>query len=112
MTNVPPVVVCLSAGPLADAARDWLEDSGADVTIDDRRSFLKITGAGRVSFDLDPIGSRAGRHLDMSDFLGTMTTYVGRVVLEDRTFTVCSDLPGLPEPPTQPDATGTGGATS
>jgi hypothetical protein len=25
-----------------------------------------------------------------------MTTYVGRVVMDDRRFTVCSDLPGLP----------------
>lgn len=112
MTALPPVVVCLSAGTVANAARDWLEDSGADVTIDDRRSFLKITGAGSVSFDLDPIGGRAGRHLDMSDFLGTMTTYVGRVVLEDRRFTVCSDLPGLPPAPAQEDEVGTGTGSS
>ncbi len=31
----------------------------------------------------------------MSDFLGTMTTYVGRVIMDERRFTVCSDLLGL-----------------
>jgi hypothetical protein len=92
------VVVCLSAGRVAQASRDWLEESGAEVAIDDHSSFLKITGIGRVCFDLDPIGSRVGQHIAMSDFLGTMTTYVGRVILEDRRFTVCSDLLDLHTP--------------
>lgn len=96
MTDV--VVVCLSAGALAEAARDWLEDSGADVTVDDHLAFLKVTGTGRVAFDLDPIGQRVGRDLTMSDFLGTMTTYVGRVIMDERRFTVCSDLLGLGTP--------------
>lgn len=89
------VVVCLAAGSVADAARDWLEATEADVTIADHRSYLKVTAIGRVWFDLDPIGNRVGRHLDMADFLGTMTTYIGRVIMEDRRFTVSADLPGL-----------------
>lgn len=92
------VVVCLSAGRVAEAAREWLEETDARVTIDDHRSYLKITGVGRVWFDLDPIGGRVGTHLDMADFLGTMTTFVGRVIVEDRRFTVCSELLGLDHP--------------
>jgi hypothetical protein len=84
------VSLCLRQGALAAAAVDSLVDAPPEVEIVDYDNYVKITAPESISLDLDAIGDRLGRLLTMAEFLGSMSTFIGRVVLAERTFEVCS----------------------
>jgi hypothetical protein len=84
-------------GEVATAAIGALFDSGAAVTVLDFEAYVKIEGRIAIRFDLDDIGARLGRNLTMAEFLGDLSTYIGRIVMGDRVLEVSSDLPGMPE---------------
>jgi hypothetical protein len=87
---VAHVTLCLRRGALAAAAVDSLTDAPPEVEIVDFENYVKITATESIQLDLDAIGDRLGRVLTMAEFLGSMSTFIGRVVVAERTFAVCS----------------------
>ena len=86
------VSLCLMKSDEAQATVEWLAATASRVTIEDRTTFYKITAPGRIVIDLDEIGERLGRALSIGEFLVGLSTYVGRVLLEDRRFILSAAL--------------------
>jgi hypothetical protein len=84
------VSLCLQQGALAEAAVDSLADAPPELEIVAFDNYVKITAPESIQLDLDAIGNRLGRALTMGEFLGSMSTFIGRVVMTDRTFAICS----------------------
>ncbi len=87
------VVLVLMGGDEGAAAVSMLEASGQPgLRIRDNGVYYTIEAPGRIEIDLDELGERVGRPMDVSAFLVVMSTFVGRVEIEGRTFAVCTEM--------------------
>ncbi|HZE66649.1 MAG TPA: MmoB/DmpM family protein [Sporichthyaceae bacterium] len=88
------VTICMPQGGVAAAAVDSL-GARPDLQVVDFDNYVKIVAAGSIQLELDDIGDRLGRALSMAEFLGSVSSFTGRVVMYERTFTICWSLPGI-----------------
>lgn len=92
------VVLVLMGGEEGRAAVEMLEASGQPgLRIRDNGVYYTIEAPGRIEIDLDELGARVGRPMDVSSFLVVMSTFVGRVEILGNTFAVCTELLDLEE---------------
>jgi len=77
------------------AAVEMVAETMADAKITDNDCFYKIEREGLLSFDMADLSERLGREYTVHDFLVNMTSYYGRIVVNDAGVEIHADI--LPE---------------
>ena len=77
------------------AALELIQDEYPDVVITDNDCFFKVERDGLLRFDMEKLSERLGRHLTVHDFLVNMTSYYGRIVINDGVVEIHAEI--LPE---------------
>jgi len=86
------VVVVLMKGDEADATISAIRRDQPDAIIEDHGTFWQIGAQDELVVDLRRVGDELGRDIDLSQWLTIMTTYVGRVEVEDGIFRITSQM--------------------
>jgi len=77
------------------AAVEMVAEEMPDAKITDNDCFYKIEREGLLSFDMADLSERLGRPYTVHDFLVNMTSYYGRIVVNDAAVEIHADI--LPE---------------
>ncbi|RNM12208.1 MmoB/DmpM family protein [Nocardioides pocheonensis] len=77
------------------AAVAMVEEEIPDAKITDNDCFFKIERDGLLRFDMESLSERLGRDYSVHDFLVNMTSYYGRIVVNDGVVEIHSEI--LPE---------------
>jgi hypothetical protein len=77
------------------AAVEYAQDEMPDAKITDNDCYFKIDREGMLRFDMADLGDRIGREYTVHDFLVNMTSYYGRIVVNDGVVEIHSEI--LPE---------------
>jgi alkene monooxygenase coupling protein len=67
----------------ANAAVELIRDEMPDAVISDNDCYYKIERDGLLEFDMEKLSERLGRDITVHDFLVNMTSYYGRIVVND-----------------------------
>lgn len=86
------VAVILMKSPEADATLDVVRADSPDLVITDNASYYSIEGLDEITIDLDRVAEELGETITMSQWLVTMSSYVGRVCPDERHFRVTSAM--------------------
>ena len=76
-------------------AIELIREEMPDVKVTDNDCFFKIERDGLLRFDMEKLAERLGRHFTVHDFLVNMTSYYGRIVVNDGVVEIHADI--LPE---------------
>ena len=86
-------LILMQGSAEAQATLDVLERDDPNLVVADHGTYWKITsGSGRIEVDLKQVAEELGNELSMSQWLGIMSTYVGRVLTEPDKFILTSDV--------------------
>jgi len=77
------------------AAVEYATEMMPDAKITDNDCYFKIDREGMLKFDMADLGERIGREYTVHDFLVNMTSYYGRIVVNDGVVEIHSEI--LPE---------------
>lgn len=76
----------------ADVAVEMLREEQPNLRITKTNCYWMIEGEGKIEVDVNEVGERLGRDLDMSTFLVVMSSYYGRVQMTDHIFGVYAEM--------------------
>ena len=76
----------------AEVVVEMLREQRPDLTITNDGCYYSIEGRGKIEVDLVEVGERLGRDLSVSSFLVVMSSYYGRVRIEEQRFGIYADL--------------------
>ncbi len=76
----------------ADVTVEMLREEQPQLRISKTNCYWMIEGEGKIEVDVNEIGERLGRDLDMATFLVVMTSYYGRVQVTDHIFGVYAEM--------------------
>jgi hypothetical protein len=76
-------------------AVELIKDEMPDVKVTDNDCFFKIERDGLLRFDMEKLSDRLGRPFTVHDFLVNMTSYYGRIVVNDGVVEIHAEI--LPE---------------
>jgi alkene monooxygenase coupling protein len=79
----------------ANAAIALVRDEMPDATISDHDCYYKIERRGILTFDMAKLSKRLGRDITVHEFLVTMASYYGRIVINEGIVEIHADI--LPE---------------
>ena len=86
-------LILMQGSAEAQATLDVLERDDPQLVVADHGTYWKISSAsGRIEVDLKRVAEELGNELSMSQWLGIMSTYVGRVLTEPDKFILTSDV--------------------
>lgn len=77
------------------AAIEYAQEVMPDAKITDNDCYFKIDRDGMLRFDMADLSERIGREYTVHDFLVNMTSYYGRIVVNDGVVEIHSEI--LPE---------------
>lgn len=77
------------------AAIEYAQETMPDAKITDNDCYFKIDRDGMLTFDMADLSERIGREYSVHDFLVNMTSYYGRIVVNDGVVEIHSEI--LPE---------------
>ena len=86
------VLVVLMKGDEADATISVIRRDQPDAKIEDHGTFWQIGAQDELVVDLARVGGELGREIDLGQWLTIMTTYVGRVDIEENVFRITSQM--------------------
>jgi hypothetical protein len=86
------VGVKLIAGEEAEAAAAVIAEAYPDAVIERYPAYLSIEAPNQVVFDMRRIGEQLGRPYDAPTFLVIMSSYHGRINVEDDRITLSSEI--------------------
>lgn len=86
------VCLVLMKSAEADATLDVVREDSPELQISDHATYWVIQGQGEISIDLERVAEEFGEPLTMSQWLVTMTSYIGRATPDDRYFRVTSEM--------------------
>lgn len=89
------VGISLIGSEEARAAVELVRDEMPDAKIGDHDCYYKIERDGLLEFDMEQLSERLGRKITVHDFLVNMTSYYGRIVVQDGLLRIHSEI--LPE---------------
>jgi propane monooxygenase coupling protein len=89
------VGISLIVSEEAKAAVDMVHDEMPDARVDDHDCYYKIEREGLLEFDMANLSERLGREITVHDFLVNMTSYYGRIVIQDGLVQIHAEI--LPE---------------
>jgi hypothetical protein len=72
-----------------------IKDEMPDVTVSDNDCFFKVERDGLLRFDMEKLSDRLGRPFTVHDFLVNMTSYYGRIVVNEGVVEIHAEI--LPE---------------
>ena len=81
----------------ADVAVELLREERPDLRITKTNCYWMVEGEGKIEIDVNEVGERLGRDLDMSSFLVVMSSYYGRAQVSEHTFGVYAEMLQLEE---------------
>ena len=76
----------------ADVAVEMLREERPDLRITKTNCYWMIEGEGKIEVDVNAVGERLGRDLDVPSFLVVMSSYYGRAQVNEHTFGVYSEM--------------------
>jgi propane monooxygenase coupling protein len=76
----------------ADVTVEMLREEQPNLRITKTNCYWMIEGEGKIEVDVNEIGERLGRDLDMATFLVVMTSYYGRVQVTNNIFGVYAEM--------------------
>jgi len=76
----------------ADVAVEMLREEQPNLRISKTNCYWMIEGEEKIEVDVNAVGERLGRDLDMPAFLVVMTSYYGRVQIRENMFGVYSEM--------------------
>lgn len=74
------------------AAVDMVREQFPDAKITDNDCFYKVERDNKLTFDMDELSDRLGRRLTVHDFLVNMTSYYGRIVVNDGVVEIHAEI--------------------
>ena len=86
------VLVVLMKGDEADATISAIRADRPEATVVDHGTFWQIGAQEELVIDLKRVGEELGRDIDLGQWLTIMTTYVGRVSVEEGLFRITSQM--------------------
>jgi propane monooxygenase coupling protein len=89
------VGISLIVSEEAKVAVDMVHDEMPDARVDDHDCYYKIEREGLLEFDMANLSERLGREIAVHDFLVNMTSYYGRIVVQDGLVQIHAEI--LPE---------------
>lgn len=92
------VVVVLMKGDEADATISAIRQDQPAATIVDHGTFWQIGAQDELVIDMSRVGDELGREIDLGQWLTIMTTFVGRVEVEEGRFRITSEMLELDRP--------------
>lgn len=94
------VAIFIIGGEEADAVMEQMrEKNPPGLTIESRDVYWAIEAPNGLSIDLADLSDRLGRDIQVSDFLVFLASYYGRIVIDENTFSVVTEMIGT-EPAT------------
>ena len=76
----------------ANAAVELIRDEMPDAKITDNDCYYKIERDGLLEFDMAKLSERLGRDITVHDFLVNMTSYYGRIVVNDGLVQIYAEI--------------------
>jgi len=89
------VGISLIGSEETSAAVAMVRETMPDAKVTDNDCFYKVEAEGMLRFDMEELGDRIGRDYSVHDFLVNMTSYYGRIVVNDGVVEIHSEI--LPE---------------
>jgi hypothetical protein len=86
------VALILMKSTEAEATLDVVRADSPELTISDHATYYSIEGLDEISIDLDHVAEELGEPITMSQWLVTMSSYIGRVNSDERHFKVTSAM--------------------
>lgn len=86
------VFVVLMKSDEADATISALETDQPEAIIEDHGTFWQIKAQDELVIDLKRVGEELGRDIALGQWLTIMTTFVGRIAVEEGTFRITSEM--------------------
>lgn len=86
------VGVKLIAGEEAEAAAETVAATYPDAVIERYPAYISIEVPNRLTFEMGRISEQLGRPYDMPTFLVILSSYNGRINVEDNRITISSEL--------------------
>lgn len=86
------VLVVLMKGDEADATISVIRRDQPAAKIEEHGTFWQIGAQDELVIDLARVGDELGRDIDLGQWLTIMTTYVGRVEIEEGVFRITSQM--------------------
>ncbi len=78
-----------------EAAVAWLRDQCPDASVSFRDCYFKIERDHELRFDLSAISNYLGSELDVETFLINLSSYYGRIVVEENSIRVVSEISSI-----------------
>lgn len=95
----PISIVLMQGSPEAQATVDVMMEDYPDLVVADHGTYWKITSTDHdLEVDLDRVQAELGQPLSMPQWLGILTTFVGRVETTPRLFRVTSAITQMGQP--------------
>src|SRR5215204_25002 len=76
----------------ADVTVELLREEQPHLRISKTNCYWMIEGEGKIEVDVNAVGERLGRDLDMPTFLVVMTSYYGRAQVTDNMFGIYAEM--------------------
>jgi hypothetical protein len=76
----------------AEVAVALLQEERPDLRITKELTSYLIEGEGKIEIDVEKVGERLGRPLDMPAFLVIMSSYYGRAQVGEHTFGIYAEM--------------------
>ena len=76
----------------ADVAVEMLREERPDLRITKTNCYWMIEGEGKIEVDVNAVGERLGRDLDVPSFLVVMSSYYGRAQVDEHMFGVYAEM--------------------
>jgi len=93
MTEVRDMIgISLMGSEETHAALELVRSSMPDATITDHDCFYKIERERLIELDMAKLGEILGRPITVAEFLVNMSTYYGRIVINDGTLQIHSEI--------------------
>jgi hypothetical protein len=89
------VGVCLMKTEEGEATVAYLAEQAPQLRIEDRGTFYLIEGEGEIRIGMPEVSEYLGRELPIHTFLVTMSSYYGRVHLDEDAFVVSAAMDQL-----------------
>ena len=89
------VGVCLMKTEEGEATVSYLAEQAPHLRIEDRGTFYLVEGEGEIRIGMPEVSEYLGRHLPIHTFLVTMSSYYGRVNLDEDAFIVSAAMDQL-----------------
>jgi hypothetical protein len=81
----------------ADVAVELLQEERPDLKITKTNCYYMIEGENKIEIDVNEVGERLGRALDVPSFLVIMSSYYGRAQVDEQKFGVYAEMLQLEE---------------